>query len=188
VSALDELRFGSQRTLNLRESLPTAGEAVRRADAWLREHQVKGSKEVLIITGRGSQSVGGIPVLRPAIEKLLFELRRRGVVRSHREHNPGAFVAVLAPLRHLVEAVPRRRDQLRPRGQVALHGVSPETASLLRDLAMRSLDALGVQQDEARIEDEMHRQLAAIAPALSSAAQPDDALRAALRAAIAEYD
>jgi hypothetical protein len=66
--------------------------------------------------------------------------------------------------------------------------VSPETASLLRDLAMRSLDALGVQQDEARIEDEMHRQLAAIAPALSSAAQPDDALRAALRAAIAEYD
>ena len=45
--ALDEARFGSDRTLNLRASLPTAQEAVRRAEAWLRERQVAGATEVL---------------------------------------------------------------------------------------------------------------------------------------------
>lgn len=188
MSALDELRFGAQRTLNLRENLPSAAEAVRRADAWLREQQVKGSKEVLIITGRGSHSIGGVPVLRGAIEKLLFSLRRRGVVRAHHEHNPGAFVAELAPLRMLVEAPPRRRDSQRPRAAAKLHGLSAESLTLLRDLAERSLHALGVAPSESRIEDEMHRQVAAIAPALSPGAQMEEALQAALRSAIAEYD
>jgi len=91
VRAFDELRFGAQRTLNLRDGLPTAQEAVRRADAWLREQQVRGAEEVLIVTGRGTHSIGGVPVVRPAIEKLLFQLRRRGVIASHQEHNPGAL-------------------------------------------------------------------------------------------------
>jgi hypothetical protein len=189
VSALDELRFGPQRTLNLREHLPTASEAVRRADAWLREQQVKGSTEVLIITGRGNQSIGGVAVLRGAIEKLLFSLRRRGVVAAHREHNPGAFVAELAPLRSLVDALPRRGEQKRARpARAAIHGLSAESMALLRDLAMRSLEALGVMPDDSMLEDEMHRQLGAIAPALPPGARMEDQLRAALRAAIAEYD
>jgi hypothetical protein len=161
---------------------------VRRADAWLREQQVHGSKEVLIITGRGNQSVGGVPVIRPAIEKLLFSLHRRGVVAAHREHNPGAFAVELAPLRSLVDAPPRRRDPAEPKAVVALHGLTSETIAQLRALAERSLEALGVSLDEARIDDEMHRQLRAIAPALPAGEDLEERLRAALRAALAEFD
>jgi hypothetical protein len=189
VSALDELRFGPERTLNLRESLPTSEEGVRRTESWLREQQVKGSREVLVITGRGNQSAGGISVLKPAVEKLLFSLRRRGVVASHQAHNPGAVAVELAPLRALIEAAPRRREPVRsPAPGATLHGLTRETTALLRDLAERSLDALGVAADDAGIEDEMHRYLRAIAPGLPGGLGMEDGLRAALRAAIAEYD
>ena len=66
--AFDEVRFGAQRTLNLRESLPTAEDAVARAESWLRQRQVDRADEVLIITGRGNQSEGGISVVREALE------------------------------------------------------------------------------------------------------------------------
>lgn len=189
MNTFDDLRFGPQRTLNLREQLPTSAEAIRRADAWLREQQVHGSKEVLIITGRGNQSAGGIAVIRPAIEKLLFSLHRRGVVASHHEHNPGAFAVELAPLRSLVEAPRRQHDRdAAPLPGVELHGLARETTGLLRVLAERSLDALGVSLDEARIVDEMHRHLRIIAPALPGGEQMEGQLRTALRAAIAQYD
>ena len=162
---------------------------MRRADAWLREQQVRGSKEVLIITGRGSQSAGGVPVIRPAIEKLLFALRRRGVVASHREHNPGAFAVELAPLRSLFEAPKRRRDHTKSRpADFELAGLSRETTILLRDLAERSLSALGVVPTDSGIVDEMHRHLRAIAPGLSGRERMEEQLRAALRATLAEYD
>ncbi len=67
LSALDEARFGMQRTLNLRESLPTVADAVARAEAWLRERQVTITGEVLIVTGRGKGSPGGVSVVREAI-------------------------------------------------------------------------------------------------------------------------
>jgi hypothetical protein len=189
VNTFDELRFGPQRTLNLREHLPTPAEAVRRADTWLREQQARGSKEVLIITGRGNRSAGGIAVVRPAIEKLLFSLHRRGVVAAHHEHNPGAFAVQLAPLRALVEAPRRRRDrESAPSPGMELHGLARETTSLLRLLAERSLDALGVSPDEAQIADEMHRHLHMIAPALPGGEHMEEQLRTTLLAAIAEYD
>ena len=67
--AFDEARFGAERTLNLRASFPTAAEATRRADLWLRERQMAKAGEVLVITGRGAgpstrpsrRSVGGMP-------------------------------------------------------------------------------------------------------------------------------
>lgn len=189
MAAADELRFGPQRTLNLREGLPVAAEAVRRAEQWLREQQVKGRKEVLIITGRGNQSVGGVAVIRPAVEKLLFSLRRRGVVAGHRNHNPGAFAVELASIRALAEAGSRRRE--RPAQSPAsreIPGLTRETTGLLRDLAERSLDALGVTGNEARIADEMQRHLRTIAPGLSSGPRMEQQLREVLRAAIAEYD
>lgn len=185
--ALDELRFGPARTLNLRESLPTAREAVRRCENWLREHQLKGSAEVLIITGRGSHSVGGVPVVKQAIDKLLFSLRRRGVVRAHVEHNPGAFAVTLAPLRALSEAAPRRREPWRESPLFSFEGLSAGAIALLRDLAERSLESLGVEPREDAIRDEMHRQLRALAPGLGGA-NVDHELLAALRRAIAEYD
>jgi hypothetical protein len=189
VRALDELRFGPQRTLNLRDNLPSAPDAVRRAEAWLREQQVLGSKEVLVITGRGNQSVGGVAVVRPAIEKLLFSMRRRGVVASHGEHNPGAFVVQMASIRALVEAPARRRERSQTgQASATLEGLSPDTLQLLRDLAERSLDALGVAATDQGLGDEMHRHLRIILPSLSGGERMEAQLRAALRSAIAEYD
>lgn len=189
MRALDELRFGPQRTLNLRDNLPTAADAVRRAETWLKQQQVQGSKEVLVITGRGNQSVGGVPVLRPAIEKLLFSLRRRGVVASHAEHNPGAFAVQIAPLRALVEAPPRRREaRQKPAGPWTLEGLSADIIQLLRDLSERSLDALGVAATDERLADEMQRHLRLIVPSLPGGERMEELLRSALKSAIAEYD
>src|ERR1041385_4159950 len=95
--AFDEARFGAQRTLNLRESLPTPEAAAARTEAWLRQQQVDRADEVLIITGRGNQSEGGVSIVRDAVERLLYALRRRGVIETHREHSPGSFVVRLAP-------------------------------------------------------------------------------------------
>jgi len=58
--AFDEAEFGPKNILNLRESLPTAADARFRAEAWLRERQVSRANEVLLITGRGNQSPGGV--------------------------------------------------------------------------------------------------------------------------------
>ena len=188
MSALDELRFGD-RILNLRDGLPSSADAVRRAEAWLREQQVRAGGEVLIVTGRGSRSEDGVAVIRNAVEKLLFSLRRRGVVAGHAAHNPGAFVVQLAPLRALADAAPRRRDRSRPTATPPeLHGLDRDTQSLLRQLAERSLDALAVAHDEQRVSDEMHRHLRVIAPGLRGGPTMEDELRAALRTAIAEYD
>src|SRR2546430_17104520 len=92
LRAFDEAEFGVKNTLNLRESLPTAADARYRAEAWLRERQIARASEVLLITGRGNQSPGGISAVRAAIVGLLPSLRRRGVVAEWREHSPGSFV------------------------------------------------------------------------------------------------
>jgi hypothetical protein len=187
VSAIDELRFGPGRTLNLRESLPTAAEAVRRAENYLREHQIKGSGEVLIITGRGLNSPDGIGVVRAAVEKLLHSLRRRGVVESHAAHNPGAFAVRLAPIRSLADAPRRNRERERPL-PAPVHGLGAEASELLRQLAERALDELGVTHDAGAIADEMQRQLRAITPGLPGGDKMEAALSAALRRALDDYD
>jgi hypothetical protein len=189
MPAFDEIRFGPERTLNLREGLPSAREAAERAERWLREQQVRGSAEVLVITGRGNQSVGGIPIIRPAIEKLLFSLRRRGVVTGHSVHNPGAFTVTLAPLRSLMEAPRRKRERdARPPAGSEIHGLDGDTLRLLRDLSERSLASLGVVPDDHTMSDEMQRHLRTIVPALTSGKKTEDQLREALRRAITEYD
>lgn len=169
--------------------MPSATQAVRRCEGWLRSHQVQGSTEVLVITGRGNQSIGGIAIVRGAIEKLLFALHRKGIVASHSEHNPGAFVVRLASLRSLAEAAPRRRDRATTsRKSTALHGLAPKTTALLRDLAERSLHALGVTLSDAGIADEMQRHLRLLTPGLPASGDLEARLQAALRAAIADYD
>ena len=100
--AFDEGRFGAERTLNLREGLPTGARAAARAEAWLREKQVARAGEVLIVTGRGAGSEGGVPVVREAVQRVLAMLRRGNVVREWREHTAGSFVVVLALLYALV--------------------------------------------------------------------------------------
>ena len=188
MTVFDELRFGPARTLNLRESLPTVPDALRRAENYLREHQIKGSGEVLIITGRGANSPDGIGVVRAAVEKLLYSLRRRGVVESHAAHNPGAFAVRLAPVRSLADAPRRQRERERPAPPQALHGLAAETNELLQRLAERALDDLGVRHEPAAIADEMQRQLRVLAPGLPGGSAMEPALRAALQRALDDYD
>ncbi|MFI5246882.1 MAG: Smr/MutS family protein, partial [Gemmatimonadales bacterium] len=105
--AFDEARFGTARTLDVRTPMLTGAEAVRRAEPWLRERQMSRAGEVLVITGRGRGSPGGIAVVREAVRKLLGTLKRKGVVAAVAEHTPGSWVVTLAPVRALFEAVPR---------------------------------------------------------------------------------
>jgi len=187
--AFDEARFGNGRILNLRESLPTAAEAVARAEAWLRQQQVQLSSgtdtEVLIITGRGNNSEGGVSVVRSAIEGLIHRLKQRGVIASHREHTPGSFVALWdAPSRPSAREVPAPLPD-----PPSLEALDNETRQLLRQLAERSLEQLGVRGDRDRfIEGEMVRQFNALAASLATDRQREDVLRAAIRGALEQYD
>lgn len=189
--ALDEARFGRDRILNLRASLPTGAEAARRADLWLRERQAAKAGEVLIITGRGRGSLDGVPVVRDAIVRLFPALRRAGVIRDVREHSQGSFVVSLAPLQALVEA-PRRRRRPAPAVLVnpeALAGLGPETREVLRRLAIAALAALGVRDpSEPFVSDEMIRQFSRLATAVPADANREAAVRALLRRALEEYE
>ncbi len=154
--AFDEIRFGPSRTLNLRESLPTADEARARADSWIRGKQVERAGELLIITGRGRGSEGGVPVVRQAIVALFPSLRRRNIITKWEEHTAGSFIVTLAPMSAMFEAPKRRREpNLTPPIPESLSALSPETLKLLRDLAVASLMMLGVHDSERFIESEM---------------------------------
>jgi len=167
--ALDEAAFGAERILNLRESLPSAAEARARTEAWLRGRQVTKPEEVLLITGRGNQSAGGVGVIRQEILGMLPSLRRRGVVESWREHSPGSIIVKLAPMSALFSAPRRRRDN--PAGKAreaggALTGLEPQTLSLLRELSLHNLDALGVEDSEPFVLGEMAKIFSTLTSAL----------------------
>ena len=171
--AFDEARFGPARTLELRASLPSAAEAVRRAEPWLRERQMARAGEVLVVTGRGKGSPGGIAVVREAIRKLLVTLKRKGVVGSVAEHTAGSFVVTLAPVRALFETVPRSRSndaRVKPGDPRELRALDAPTRALLRALAERSLEVLGAPRTVGLVHDEMIRQFSI----LSSAVAPDE--------------
>lgn len=194
--AFDEARFGNGRTLNLRESLPTPAEAVARTEAWLRHQQVQlssveGPPEVLVITGRGNNSDTGVSVVRSAVEGLIHRLKQRGVVATHREHTPGSFVVTLAPVQALWNEPTRTRvaEPPPPNDPPSLDALDSETRRLLRLLAERSLEQLGVRGDRDRfINDEMIRQFGSIAASLASGQQREDLLRSAIRRALEQYD
>lgn len=190
LRALDEASFEPARTLNLRASLPSAAEATTRAESWLRERQMSKAGDVLVITGRGKSSEGGVAVLKPAVERLLFSLRRRGVVASWREHNEGSYVVSLAPVSSLFAAPKRNREPAPPRPVPgSLAGVSEETLGLLREVATRSLEDLGIASPGRRfVEDEMLDTFSKISASLPPSDDREEALRAALRHALAEFE
>ena len=109
--AFDEVRFGPTRMLNLRNGLPSGAQAVQRAEGWLRAKQIELAGEVLIVTGRGHGSLGGVPVIKAEVQRLLSRLRRNGVVAGVREHTAGSVVVTLAPLRALFEGIARHKDR-----------------------------------------------------------------------------
>ena len=193
--AFDEARYGNGRTLNLRDALPTPAEAVARAEAWLRQQQVDLSRrgddaEVLIITGRGNNSPGGVSVVRSAIQGLIHRLKQRGVIASQREHTPGSFVVTLAPVHALWSSPTRTPETVQQQPDPpSLEALDRETRDLLRQLAERSLEQLGVRGDRDRfIESEMVRHFSALAATVAAHHQKEDRLRAAIRRALEEYD
>lgn len=189
-SAFDEARFGRDRVLNLRAMLPTPAQAEVRAEAWLREKQASRAGEVLVITGRGNRSIDGVSVVREAIVRLLARLRRGGVVRTVTEHTPGSFVVALAPLSALRDAPRRRRGPAKPppSDPRALAGLSSETRALLRRVALRALEELGVRDPAPFLEAEMCAQFSHAIAALPVGDRNDARLRALLTNLLAEYD
>ncbi len=189
-NALDEAAFGLERILNLRELLPTASEARTRTDSWLRSRQVMKSQEVLIITGRGNQSIGGVGVIRQEILGMLPSLRRRGVVESWREHNPGSIVVKLAPMSALLQAGKRRRDNtsaMPPEvSPAALSELGTETIRLLRQLAVQNLAALGVSDVRPFVEQEMLRNFSTLAKSVAVGEKREERFRGAILRAIDE--
>jgi hypothetical protein len=190
--AFDEARFGPTRTLNLRATLPSGDEAVKRADAWLRERQVTApGEDVLVITGRGRGSADGVPVIREAVLRLFPVLRRAGVIAQVQEHTAGAFIVRLATLRALVEAPRRNRRRTPPpvpRDPAVLQGLDPDTRAALRHLAQLALEALGISpRTPSFVADEMVRQFTRLVENIPDGAKRDDMLRSAIDAALEEY-
>jgi len=188
--ALDEVRFGPARTLNLRNSLPTVRQAEARTESWLRERQASRSGELLVITGRGNQSPGGVSPVREAIVRLLASLKRRGVVAEVSEHTPGSFVVKPAPLSALREAARRSGEPaLAPVADPAsLRELDPATRRILRLVAQRALEILGVHDFERFLEQEMLAQFALVAAGVPEGPDREARLRAALDALMRDYD
>jgi len=189
--ALDEATFGPRNILNLRDSLPSAADARHRTESWLRERQVARAGEVLVVTGRGNRSPGGVSVVREAILSLLAVLRRRGVVKNWREHSPGSFVVTLASIAQLLEAPRRKRDR-DPHSAApdprALAGLDPSTRTLLRRLAVRSLEALGVRDTDKFVEAEMSSKFNSLASGVPPGIEGEVRLRDAIKAALEQLD
>ena len=187
--AFDEIRFGPSRTLNLRESLPSADEARVRAENWVRAKQVERAGELLIITGRGKGSEGGVAVVRKTILALFPSLRRRNIITKWEEHTAGSFVVTLAPMSAMFEAPKRKRERevTAPVPQ-SLAALNPETLKLLRELAVASLMLLGVNSSDQFIESEMTNTFSKLTAAIPGAEDPEEELRAAIRHAIAELE
>jgi hypothetical protein len=191
LKALDEATFGQKNILNLRESLPTAADARFRAEAWLRERQVSKSGDVLVITGRGNQSPNGISPVREAIVALLPSLRRRGVVSEWREHSPGSFVVKLGSISSLLDA-PRRKRERKASTPIpsprSLTGLESSTLSLLRALAIRSIESLGVRNPESFIEAEMQAKFNSLAAGVTPGMEGEARLRNAIKDALEKLD
>ncbi len=190
--ALDEANFGQGRTLNLRESLPSAAEARARAEVWLKARQVTEAGDVLVITGRGNQSAQGIGVIRREILALLPSLRRRGVVSGWKEHTPGSFVIKLASINALLEAPKRRRSEPVERSAVAtpasLAALDGETLRLLQTLAIQNLETIGIVAAGPFIAQEMERTFSMLAASIAAGPDREQSLRDAITNAINESD
>jgi hypothetical protein len=188
--AFDEVRFGAARTLNLRASLPTAREAATRLENWLRQQQPITRDELLVITGRGNNSDGGVAVVREAAIRVFAELQRKGVIKDYTEHTPGSFIVLPAPMSALADASRRSEPEPLPAAPTppTLASLHADTRQLLRTLAERSLDALGVYERGPFVEDEMLRLFGTLAGTIKPGADRELALRDAITAAMKDYD
>ena len=174
----------------MRPLQPTALQATALVEQWLREQQVRGSEEALVITGRGNRSAEGYSPVREAVVRLLPSLRRRNVIASYTEHTPGSFVVTFASVSALFEAPRRRREKAPPPPvPTSLTGLDSETVRELRSLAMLSLAALGLQSPTAaQLEDEMRRHFQMLSAALPASGDREALLQQAVLRAAEAYE
>jgi hypothetical protein len=111
-------------------------------------------------------------------------LRRRNVIDRYEEHTPGSFSVQLAPISAMVDAPRRRRDRETIPAPDAMPDIGNANRRMLRDLAERTLEGLGIKLTDVFIETEMQRQLRALSAAIGTGPDRDERLRAALRAAL----
>lgn len=191
TQAFDAMRFGSARTLDLRTSMPTAEQAVQRLDPWMRQKQVEKAGDVLVITGRGNGSPGGVAVVRVAVRKALTQLKRKRVVADVQEYTPGSYVVTLERTAALFEAGKRTRDSecAPPVRLTEVRGLELQTVTLLRTLSARALDALGAPRSDRFMADEFQRQFSVLSAAIPADAPDREVrLRETIAAALEAYD
>ena len=191
--AFDEVRFGPERTLNLRPLQPTATQAVKQVEQWLRLMQVQGAKEVLLITGRGNQSIDRYSPVREAVVRLLPSLRRRNVISGYLEHTAGSFVVEPASMAALFDVPKRRRERSpSPAESVSpgsLAALEPETVRQLRELAALTLAGLGVHAPSmAVLRDEMQHQFSLLTAGIPAGHDQEAVLQQAIQRAAEEFE
>jgi hypothetical protein len=154
-----------------------------------------GATEVVIITGRGSGSPGGVPVVKQAIARLLGSLRRRGVVEDFSENGPGSFKIRMASVRKLLESASRSPDRRAeeehkriPVSREAFAGLDAEQSRELRQLAQLSLASLGVPAEGAFLQSEMERQFSILARSVPAGPDQQQRFSEALKRVLREYD
>ncbi len=146
MRALDEARFGATGILDLHPLRPSAARAAARVMSWVRERQLLGLREALIITGRGNHSTDGVSPVREATRGVFPRLMREGVIAHVEAHTEGSFIVQLAPVGQRIDAHARRRDPQPPKPPAlpALEGLSNDTLEVLEAYAARRLELLGV--------------------------------------------
>ncbi len=182
--AYDEARYGTARTLNLRDSLPTPDDAVARLEAWIRQQQVERAGEVLVITGRGKGSAGGVSPVRMAVVMRLSKLQRMNIVEGVRQHTPGSFVVRLAPFRAPVTKKTTAPSKVPAQDSQALQALAGATRALLRQLADCELRSLGVRDPGPFLAEEMLRQFERLAGTLPEGGDREALLQTAAQEAL----
>ncbi|HMG96743.1 MAG TPA: hypothetical protein VK565_10600, partial [Gemmatimonadaceae bacterium] len=106
-------------------------------------------------------------------------------------HSPGSFVVKLGSISSLLEA-PRRKRERKPSTPIptprSLECLESLTLSLLRRLAVRSLESLGVRDTASFVEAEMVSKFNSLAAGVTPGAEGEVRLRDAIKDALEQLD
>jgi hypothetical protein len=113
------------------------------------------------------------------------------VIADFAEHTAGSFVVTLAPMSAMLGAAKRRREQAPgppPAEPPTLAALKPETREVLRVLAERSLDTLGVKDRGPFVQGEMLRLFGVLGASVREGPDRERRLRQAIAAAMNDFD
>src|SRR5262249_40527516 len=106
-------------------------------------------------------------------------------------HSPGSFVVTLAPVSSLWESPQRNKGRgvvSTPASPPSLDELGEESRTLLRNLAERALEGLGIKDTEPFLQGEMLKQFGAIAATIRGGPGRENRLKLALRTALDQYE